>query len=309
MIMILNRYDRQSSVADSSKRRSGFTVLELLVVTSVIGSLIALIMPALMVAREAARRVTCASHLRELGTALHQYHDRSGQLPLAWRPTRQDVRFAYGWATQILPELEQSDLSRQLQTKVRPTSTANSTIPPMPLLICPSDIIEPVFELWEEVENRAEESEEAPIDEPSRPIMTLPTANYQGVFGTVEADEAEEARANGSLSFGDGPLVHDRKVRWTDLERGVSNTLLVGERTMAMVPSTWLGIDFRGEDAACRLVGSAMTRPNCAECDECEFSSRHPGGSAFAWADGRVTLINDEIDSLTYQQLAQRAAE
>jgi prepilin-type processing-associated H-X9-DG protein len=95
-------------------------------------------------------------------------------------------------------------------------------------------------------------------------------------------------------------------VRYADLERGQSHTLLVGERTTAMVPSTWLGVDFRGEDAACRLVGSAITTPSCETCDECEFGSRHSGGSNFAWADGHVTLVDDNIDPAEYQQLAKR---
>lgn len=292
--------------------RGGFTVLELMVAMGIIGSLFALIMPALMVAREAARRITCASNLRQIGVAIHQYHDRSGQLPLAWRPADRDARFAYGWATKILPELEQSELSRQLCLQDRPAASSNSTSPVLPLLICPSDITEPVFDLWEELDAHvasAKSQDNAAGDAPSHPIMVLPTANYQGVFGTVEADEADEAPVATGSSFGDGSLIHDRKVRWADLQRGLSNTLLVGERTMAMIPSTWLGVDFRGEDAACRLVGSAITRPNCSECDECEFSSRHPGGAAFAWADGRVTMISDDIDSLAYRQLAQRAAE
>jgi prepilin-type processing-associated H-X9-DG protein len=86
----------------------------------------------------------------------------------------------------------------------------------------------------------------------------------------------------------------------------MSRTLVVGERTMARVPSTWLGVDLRGEDAACRLVGSAMTHPNCRECDECEFASRHAGGANFLWADGRVDLLSEAIDSAEYRRLARR---
>jgi prepilin-type processing-associated H-X9-DG protein len=73
-----------------------------------------------------------------------------------------------------------------------------------------------------------------------------------------------------------------------------------------MVPSTWYGVIFQGEDAACRLVGSAITSPNCEPCDECEFGSRHSGGSNFAWADGHVTLVSHDIDHTEYQQLSRR---
>jgi prepilin-type processing-associated H-X9-DG protein len=132
------------------------------------------------------------------------------------------------------------------------------------------------------------------------PLASLPTANYVGVFGTLEADETFPAPR------GDGPIVGDRAVRFSDLERGQSKTLLVGERTTAMVPTTWLGVNFHGEDAACRLVGSAMTSPNCDFCDECEFASRHSGGANFVWADGHVSLVPAEIDADEYQALAKR---
>jgi prepilin-type processing-associated H-X9-DG protein len=131
-------------------------------------------------------------------------------------------------------------------------------------------------------------------------LVRLPTANYLGVFGTLEADETFPAPA------GDGPIVSHRIVRFVDLQRGTSHTIIVGERPTAMVPSTWYGVNFKGEDAACRLVGSAITSPNCESCDECEFGSRHSGGSNFAWADGHVTLVHDDIDRNEYQLLSKR---
>ena len=76
---------------------------------------------------------------------------------------------------------------------------------------------------------------------------------------------------------------------------------------MARVPSTWLGVERTGEDATCRLVGNAFTTPNCQPCDECEFGSRHPGGSNFLWGDGRVSLVSENINSEEYQRLARRS--
>ena len=101
-------------------------------------------------------------------------------------------------------------------------------------------------------------------------------------------------------------MIAGRPVRFADLRRGLSHTLLVGERTMAMIPSTWLGVDIQGEDATCRLVGSAITQPNCTDCDECEFASRHVGGVNFLWADGHVDLLSEDIDPAEYRQLARR---
>ena len=76
---------------------------------------------------------------------------------------------------------------------------------------------------------------------------------------------------------------------------------------MARVPGTWLGVDRQGADAACRLVGNALTSPNCELCDECEFDSRHPGGWDFLWADGRVSLVSESINSLEYQRMSRRS--
>ena len=297
-------------------RRSAFTVLELLVAIAIIGLLAALLLPALMAAREAARRTTCSNRLRQIGAAFQLHHDRIGELPTAWRQAGDDRQFAYGWATQILPDIEQTNLSQQLLPGARPTAAAVLQFAELPELLCPSDITEPFFDLWPAAAivepaghaGVASKESEQYQNTTSSPLIHLPTASYQGVFGTSEADEAYESPALSNPAFGEGAIVHNRRVRWTDLERGLSNTLLVGERTMAMVPSTWLGVDLRGEDATCRLVGSAITRPNCVGCDECEFSSRHAGGSAFAWADGHVSLVSEEIDAIAYRLLAQREA-
>lgn len=276
--------------------------MELMVTIGIIAMLFAVLLPAVMAAREAARRTTCVNHLRQIGIAFQTHEDQSGHLPAAWQIAGSDKLFAYGWATRVLPYLEQDVLAKRFDLNVRPTVAIEDTT--HPAFICPSDITEPVFDLW------SEPSSDAPPDGgTASPIMQLPSANYQGVFGTSEADEAYEPFALADSSFGEGSVVHNRKVRFADLERGLSNTLLIGERVMAMVPSTWLGVDLRGEDSTCRLVGSAITQPNCTPCDECEFGSRHAGGAQFGWADGHVSIVSDDVDSETYRQLALRVSQ
>ena len=213
--------------------------------------------------------------------------------------------------------VEESSLRSQWSADLRPSSMTNEPNAhrlATKLFVCPSDIIEPIFGLREEEDDEDEDDEHFTASLRSRSaiatkqtspanLMYLPTATYVGVFGTVEADEItdDEVIRNGTPTVGDGSVVHDRRIRLAHLRRGTSKTILVGERTMAMVPSTWLGVDMRGDDAPCRLVGSAMTRPNCEDCDECEFSSRHRSGVNFLWADGRVALVADAVDSKTYQ--------
>lgn len=287
--------------------RRAFTVLELLVVTAIIGILIGLLLPALMAARESARRLQCTSNLHEVGLAVQQHHDAKKHLPQAWKSSP-DGMSGYGWAVALLPFLEQRDLGSAVNVRLTVADSRNdsSRNAELGIMRCPSDISEPTFELHAEGPPAAGGTGMSAAGDPgaesegSPPLTLLPAANYVGVFGTLEADETFPAPA------GDGPIVSDRLVRYADLERGQSHTLIIGERTTAMVPSTWLGVDFRGEDAACRLVGSAITTPSCETCDECEFGSRHSGGSNFAWADGHVTLVSDDIDPIEYQQLAKR---
>lgn len=287
----------------------GFTVCELLVVISCIGVLLALLLPALVHARESVRRATCSNQLRELGIAVHAHHDRQRKFPTAWRGDTSRGHFARGWATELLPDLGETAVAE----RVRHISSSIAPLPEVSLVIflCPSDITEPTFQLLpnqREAPPAKSKAAHTRDEDLGRLPMTLPTANYVGVYGTTEADEQEpdEDDLDVEVLPSDGTIVHDRRVRMADLERGTSKTMLVGERTMATVPSTWLGIDLAGEDAQCRLVGSAMTRPNCEECDECEFSSRHSGGANFLWADGHVELIGDDVETALYRQYSQR---
>lgn len=285
-----------------------FTILELLITASIISLLIGLLLPAVMSARESARRIQCSSNLRELGLSVQQYHDVARKLPPAWSPAS-DGTTGYGWAVELLPYLEEANVYQLVPRKLPIAATQNDQLRNTDLTImrCPSDIAEPTFELFPEDHQpiNEDESDESDADSAadSVPLVRLPAANYVGVYGTLEADETFPAPK------GDGPIISDRKVRFADLEHGQSHTLIVGERTTAMAPSTWFGVDFHGEDAACRLVGSAMTAPNCDSCDECEFASRHSGGANFAWADGHVSLVADDIDPIEYRRLAQRRVD
>ncbi|QDU57232.1 DUF1559 domain-containing protein [Aeoliella mucimassa] len=290
-------------------RGHGFTVAELLVVIAIMGILLALLLPAVMVARETARRATCCSRLRELGLATHGYYERHRKLPAAWQSNPATPQLLQGWATLLLTDIGEPNVAELLNRT--PTFSNELASHSIPLLLCPSDIVEPTFELRSgkhEIEHAAYYTDSSTDIEPDELLQVLPTANYVGVFGTLEADEQSPEEGEPAAPPSDGSIVHDRRVRFKDLERGTSQTLLIGERTMAMVPSTWLGVDIAGEDAECRLVGSAMTTPNCEWCDECEFSSRHNGGANFLWADGHVELMEDNVETALYQEYSQRFA-
>jgi len=277
------------------------TVLELMVSLGIIGLIAALVLPALSAAREAARRIQCVDHFRELGIALHNHHSSLNRLPVGWAydPSQ---RSAYGWAVPLLPYLSESPLAdqidRRLPVDAPPNAVAKRT--PLNVMRCPSDIAEPFFLLFEESDDSdtilslSSTRAAGPVS-----LFELPTANYVGVFGTLDPDISIPAPR------GDGAFLENRSVRFSDFLRGVSNSLVIGERTMAQVPSTWLGVSLLGEDAAARLVGAALQGINNPLADECDFSSRHPGGANFLWGDGRVTFVSAEIDLEQYHRSAQ----
>ncbi len=285
------RRDRMSRHRQSRGARSGLTVLELLCVCSVMSTLAAVLLPAISAAREAAAGVQCVSQLRQIGIALDSYHAVSRSFPPGWQ-WEPSENSAYGWLVPLLPYLEQRAVYHRVNCGAPLQHDDNAAVRSvsLKLLLCPSDITSTTFTLLTEPDALG----------PGLPLFDLPTASYFGVFGTSEPDDSIPA------SPGDGVFLEQHVVRMAELQRGLSNTLLVGERTMARVPSTWLGVDRRGADGACRLVGMAETAPNCHACDECEFASRHPGGSNFLWGDGRVTLLSENISRAEYQRLARR---
>lgn len=283
---------RGRSKTSRSPVRRAFTVLELLTCVGVVGTLLAVILPAVNSGRESARRLQCTNNLRQIGLALHAYHDQHGCLPPGWQWGPQRTT-AYGWAVPLLPFLEQGALSERIDRRagVGAAQNAFARSGSPSVFLCPSDLAGSTFELFAGTSPRG-----ADVG-----LLELPAANYVGVFGTYEPDDRFPPPA------GDGAFYSSVPARFSDFRRGLGNTIFIGERATATVPSTWLGIDFRGEDAACRILGEAHSAPNNRSGDECEFGSRHPGLANFVWGDGRVTGVSDSIDSGVYRRFARRS--
>jgi len=282
--------------------RRGFTLIELLVVIAIIAVLVALLLPAVQQAREAARRSQCKNNLKQMGLALHNYHDTHGTFPPGWiseiggnphlsggvGPT------GWAWSAMLLPYLDQAPLYNQLKVSDGTAVPAPADIDDLPLLqafICPSD------------------DEETTIVDFKGTLC--PKSNYPGVHGGWSGvDEANPFGVFGKYS----------RTRIADITDGTSQTLAVGERDSYMKDgnkpkaATWVvfigGTGYLNVDDLFSTLGrctnAALERyPNAQRSDA--FRSPHDGGVQFLLCDGAVRFISENMDWNLYQALATKA--
>jgi prepilin-type N-terminal cleavage/methylation domain-containing protein/prepilin-type processing-associated H-X9-DG protein len=294
-------------------RRKAFTLVELLVVIAIIGILIALLLPAVQAAREAARRMSCTNNLKQIGVALHNYHDTHKKLPIGWlgfnSSGQPDFVGSPGWAwsTRILPFMEQQALYDGLIDMDLPVAHATNDqarVTVVSTFLCPSDVGEDVFDLKDAIS----EDTEGP-----NTITRLAKSNYPGVFGTQDLHSVcvpGEPGYNGCHGNGIFHLNHGLAFR--DITDGLSNTFLVGERWSKWIYSTWTGVVPGGWHAPARIVAVASDEfpPNSeanVEQQTHNFSSYHPAGANFLLSDGHVQMITETIDLEVYNALCTRA--
>ncbi|MGY8767061.1 MAG: DUF1559 domain-containing protein [Pirellulales bacterium] len=290
------------------KKRTGFTLVELLVVIAIIGILIALLLPAVQQAREAARRMSCTNNMKQLGLASHNYHDTFGSFPSGYIATTSDNKtpFAHGepgwgWGALILPYMEQGNASNSLihfNLPIADSANLAARQYYVPGYSCPSDNAPEIFELAAESHSHGTGTGSGPTK--------IPTANYVGVFGTIELDTCENTPI-GQICKGDGVMHHNSRIRFADITDGTSHTMMVGERTSDFGFSTWVGSVAEGEEAIARILGVADHSPNDDHGHLDDFSSRHPGGANFLYCDGSVHFIPEVIDLINYRALATRS--
>lgn len=277
-------------------RAKAFTLVELLVVIAIIGILVGLLLPAVQAAREAARRTQCLNNLKQIGLSLHNYHDTHRRFP----PGSLFGDDEYGWACMILPFMEQGnlfdrvdltgqapDVSIRLQPGV--TDQVVSTY------ICPSNPMSMMT---------------SPVRPGGHGGATLGghgRNDYSGNLGT----------RGGSISGVFGKIgTNLRPTRMADILDGTSNTIAVGEAyTDSMIavngpthPSAgnfkvWVGTNNQHVNV---VAEAALVHvPNGTRDDS--FASKHPGGVQFAFCDGSVSFISENVDMVTFGNLADKA--
>lgn len=276
----------------SRSSRRGFTLIELLVVIAIIAILIALLLPAVQQAREAARRASCKNNMRQMGLALHNYHDTFNVFPPGWisvdpvtrRQSAHEGLNGAGWGIMILPMIEQGPLYNTYNANVVLEDPLNQKFRETPLSMfqCPSDPQPTLFEIGEE-------------HDPSHIICQLATANMIAAFGSISIDDCENAPgtapvlANGQCK-GDGAFYHNSRVRIADFTDGTSNTILVADSTRG-VPWT------KPEDTPYDLKAN----PSLLGA-----GSPHPGGFNTLFADGSVRFLKNTVNLRTFWALISR---
>ncbi|NQV24217.1 MAG: DUF1559 domain-containing protein [Rhodopirellula sp.] len=291
-----------------SKLRRGFTLIELLVVIAIIAILVALILPAVQQAREAARRSQCKNNLKQIGVALHNYHDVHGTLPpgfigvdLTTKTPNINGMNSFGWGTMILPMLDQVPLYKEFNTKVSLLDPINNPAVEAPtqkilsVYRCPTDTADDVWTLGDKSGNF---------------LVQLSSSNFVGHFGTQDLEDCE--LTPNQQCIGDGAMYHNSVTRFRDFTDGMSSTFMVGERRSGNpgdFNSTWVGAPANGDEAMARVLGVADHTPNHPNVHIDDFSSMHTGGCHMLAADGSVHFVGETIDTGVWQALATRRGD
>lgn len=277
--------------------RRGFTLVELLVVIAIIGILIALLLPAVQAAREAARRSQCTNNLKQIGLALHNHHDTYGNLPPGAADTGDGNREMWGWGAYILPFIEQSNLYTQLKVSdqdlfntLKDSSLRPLVQTPIEGYICPSD---PGGELMNGGKMNSGKGRHFNGDAGVGGNFRVAKSNYIGVAGFWSVQQRNN----------NGVLYRGSKIRFADITDGTSSTFMVGERNEYCAQGAWVGnrnVTGGGPQGADYTLGAVfrpVNDPNNGshQCVE-GYASEHPGGANFAFADGSVHFITDTIN-------------
>ncbi|UUO07841.1 DUF1559 domain-containing protein [Blastopirellula sp. J2-11] len=286
-------------------KRHAFTLVELLVVIAIIGVLIALLLPAVQQAREAARRISCANHMRQVGIALHNYHDTHLKFPFGRiGDTTVEQQCAL---TMLLPFVEQGSLYNQFDFSLPLMTKSGSSITPnvnTPLIttrlegfLCPSN----------------------PQDEGRYVTSQLPGRDH--AWGTHYVPVAHSGKDGASArtaplgivgSDRDGLFYYASKTRFRDITDGTSNTLafteIVGDAPGSNDLFAWAM--FSGGAGVKGGVNSNFPDLDgfyTASDDFTGPSSYHPGGCYVSLADASVRFISENMRLSTLQNLAARA--
>ncbi|MEW4561049.1 DUF1559 domain-containing protein [Bremerella sp. JC770] len=304
--------------------KQGFTLVELLVVIAIIGVLIALLLPAVQQAREAARRMQCSNNLKQLGVALHNYHDTFNILPPAFVDSNPEMnspvdavdnRNSLAWSALILPFIEQSALHDQIGNETGGFAfnwyDKNHD----------DNLSDPI------------DSAKVGLEAYSCPSDTMPLINsFRSNFGKTNY---KTNAGNNAARDKKGIMWANSKLGFRDITDGTSNTMMIGEACAneesgvtncggdpcKFTGGLWIGarktstayswhpgvtshdvVSFGGWSA-----NMLINRSGANWGDDWISSSMHPGGIMSVQCDGSVRFLQENIELATYRRLRDRS--
>lgn len=322
--------------------RIGFTLVELLVVIAIIGVLVALLLPAVQAAREAARRMKCTNSLRQLALACHNHHDVFGTLPRDGNPNGLGNSHGTGpgdgtgccgpagarwsWIARSLPYFEQKNMYELANISGNGALNANqqsltviATV--LPILTCASDQTLP--------RTRTNSADLGGTLVAVTSYKGVSGANWgadhypltqEAAFSTAYSNASVDGSKNG-LENGDGLFwrgdIRKGTMRLAEISDGTSNTYMIGEDVPEQI--LWNAWSYaNGATGTCAIppnTGITIADPTLNKQGggdgrwptRYSFRSRHPNGVNFALADGSVRFVTNNIPLLVYRQMATRS--
>jgi prepilin-type N-terminal cleavage/methylation domain-containing protein/prepilin-type processing-associated H-X9-DG protein len=300
-----------------SKRRSGgFTLIELLVVIAIIGVLIALLLPAVQAAREAARRAQCTNNLKQIGLAMHSYHATHEAFPPGYitgtettKPNSPESGPGWAWGVMLLTNLEQSTAYNAVNFSQPITGPASRTVRTISLsvFLCPSSV-----------------GGSGPVilkDAGGTTLVTdLSPGQYVGSAGQLEVEEFPASN--------NGMFYRNSRNGIRDITDGSSTTIMAGERSRNLADATWVGVipysrvctnpkwSIQECDTANVMVlghtGPSPDQrwvdvPNYKGAGPDDYWSLHAGGCNFLFCDGSVRFIKESVNPRIFSFLSTRA--